>query len=164
MLVCVQLGRTARASVEPAISAPKLGGLRCAIRVALSAPEAAQIAIWVEHATVDAAVDRFTPAPAAAWLITRPAGACEFHVRYALCMTVNVQIRNVPEELANELKVRAAARRQSLSDYLLGELEQIAETPPLDDWLEERLAQPRRVSGITGADAVREARAEMGWD
>ncbi len=86
------------------------------------------------------------------------------HVSYALCMTVSVQIRNVPEELVAELKARAAARRQSLSDYLLGELEQIAAVPALDDWLKERLAAPRRKVGVSGAEAVREARAEMGWD
>jgi plasmid stability protein len=86
------------------------------------------------------------------------------HVGYALRMTVNVQIRNVPEELAAELKARAAARRQSLSDYLLGELEQIASTPSMDDWLRERLAAPRRAARISGAEAVRESRAEMGRD
>jgi plasmid stability protein len=79
-------------------------------------------------------------------------------------MVVNVQIRNVPEDLVAELKARAAARRQSLSAYLLGELEQIAATPPLDDWLSERLAAPRRHMGVTGAEAVREVRAEMGWE
>jgi antitoxin FitA len=79
-------------------------------------------------------------------------------------MTVSVQIRNVPEELVAELKSRAAARRQSLSDYLLGELEQIAAVPALDDWLRERLAAPRRQLGVSGAALVAEARRESGWD
>lgn len=78
-------------------------------------------------------------------------------------MTVSVQIRNVPEELAAELKARAAARRQSLSDYLLGELEQIAATPALNDWLAERLAAPRRVLGVSGAELVADARRDNGW-
>jgi antitoxin FitA len=91
-------------------------------------------------------------------------GACILHVHYAVRMVVNVQIRNVPEDLVAELKARAAARRQSLSAYLLGELEQIAATPPLDDWLRERLAAPRRHMGVTGAELVAEGRRDNGWD
>lgn len=73
-------------------------------------------------------------------------------------MTSSVQIRNVPEEVVIELKVRAAARRQSLSEYLLGELEEIAATPLLDDFLAERLAQPRRDIGVSAADIIAEVR------
>lgn len=75
-------------------------------------------------------------------------------------MPVNVQIRNVPETVVNELKARAAARRQSLSDYLLGELADLAATPPLDDFLAERLAQPRRTLGISAAEVIAEVRRE----
>jgi antitoxin FitA len=86
--------------------------------------------------------------------------SCKLHVRYALRMTVNVQIRNVPEKLANELKARAAARRQSLSDYLLGELEQIAETPTINDWLDRHLTGPPRELGVTAVELLDEVRAE----
>lgn len=75
-------------------------------------------------------------------------------------MTVNVQIRNVPEELANELKARAAARRQTLSDYLLGELEEIAATPPLDEWLDRHLARPPRDLGVSAIELLDEVRAQ----
>lgn len=40
-----------------------------------------------------------------------------------------IQIRNVPEELSNTLKARAAERGQSLSDYLLRELTDIGQRP-----------------------------------
>jgi len=40
-----------------------------------------------------------------------------------------VQVRDVPEALHRELKARAAVARQSLSDYLLGELGRIAARP-----------------------------------
>lgn len=73
-------------------------------------------------------------------------------------MTTSVQIRNVPEEVVIELKVRAAARRQSLSEYLLDELEEIAATPLLDDFLAERLAQPRRDIGASVADVIADVR------
>lgn len=79
-------------------------------------------------------------------------------------MVVHVQIRNVPEELARALKARAAAKRQSLSEFLLGELEAIAATPSLDDFLAERRAQPRRVLTSSGADAVAAIRRERSTD
>ena len=38
-----------------------------------------------------------------------------------------IQIRNVPEELSRTLKARASLEGRSLSDYLLGELREIAD-------------------------------------
>ena len=76
-------------------------------------------------------------------------------------MTIMVQIRNVPDELASELKARAAARRQNLSDYLLAELEQIVATPSLGDLLARLAARPRRDLGVTAAELLDEARAEQ---
>ena len=49
-----------------------------------------------------------------------------------------VQIRNVPEGLHRRLKSRAALAGMSLSDYLLAEIQQIAERPTLDE-LQARL-------------------------
>ena len=79
---------------------------------------------------------------------------------YAGHMTVNVQIRNVPEAWVTELKARAAARRTSLSDYLLGELRELVAAPPLEEFLDERIGQPRRSLGISVASAVRAARRD----
>jgi hypothetical protein len=59
-----------------------------------------------------------------------------------------------------ELKSRAAGRRQSLSDYLLGELEQIAASPSLEEWLGQRLAASRRSLGVSGAELVAEGRRD----
>ena len=47
-----------------------------------------------------------------------------------------IQIRNVPEELHRKLKARAASSGMSLSDYLLSEIEQVAEKPTMSEWLE----------------------------
>ena len=47
-----------------------------------------------------------------------------------------IQIRNVPDELHRKLKVRAASLGMTLSDYLLSEIEQIAEKPTMKEWLE----------------------------
>ncbi len=51
-----------------------------------------------------------------------------------------IQIRNVPDELHRTLKVRAAKAGMTLSDYLLSEIEQIAEKPTMKEWL-ERIAK-----------------------
>jgi plasmid stability protein len=47
-----------------------------------------------------------------------------------------IQIRNVPDELHRTLKVRAAKSGMTLSDCLLSEMEQIAEKPTMNEWLE----------------------------
>jgi plasmid stability protein len=71
-----------------------------------------------------------------------------------------VQVRNVPEDLVVELKARAAARRMSLSDFLLERLSEFAAEPTLDEVLDRLTSRPRRALGTTGAELVREARAE----
>ena len=69
-----------------------------------------------------------------------------------------VQIRNMPEELHRILKSRAAKQGQSLSDYLLAELRQIAEFPTPEE-MRERLQQRSRVNpDISSAQLIREER------
>ena len=46
-----------------------------------------------------------------------------------------VQIRNVPDALHRKLKVRAAEAGQTLSDYLLAELERVATRPTREQML-----------------------------
>ena len=55
-------------------------------------------------------------------------------------MAKMIQIRNVPDDLHHTLKVRAAKAGMTLSDYLLSEIERVAEKPTLQE-LMERLAQ-----------------------
>ena len=69
-------------------------------------------------------------------------------------MSIMVQIRNVPDELADELKARAAAQRLSLSDFLLARLAEIAEEPTLDDVLDRLTALPRRAADSTPSKAA----------
>lgn len=52
------------------------------------------------------------------------------------CMSKMIQIRNVPDDLHRTLKVRAAKAGMTLSDYLLSEIEVIAEKPTLKEWVE----------------------------
>ena len=55
-------------------------------------------------------------------------------------MSKMIQIRNVTDDLHRTLKVRAAKAGMTLSDYLLSEIEQIAERPTLAEMM-ERLRQ-----------------------
>ena len=71
-------------------------------------------------------------------------------------MGVQITIRNVPEEVRDELASRAALKRQSMQQYLRGELERLAGMPSVEVVLERAR---RRVeasdSGVTSADIVR---------
>ena len=64
-----------------------------------------------------------------------------------------IQIRNVPDELHRKLKARAAREGTTLSDYLLSEIEQVAEKPTLRE-LTERLAHDEPVEVDEPPDAT----------
>jgi plasmid stability protein len=69
-----------------------------------------------------------------------------------------IQIRNVPAVLHRQLKSRAALAGMSLSDYLLGEIRQVAERPTIDE-LRARLRSRREaVLSVPPAEAVRAER------
>lgn len=68
-------------------------------------------------------------------------------------MSKMVQIRNVPEALHRTLKVRAVESGQTLSDYLLSELERLATRPTRNEML-ERLHSRKRVTLKTPAAVV----------
>jgi plasmid stability protein len=60
-------------------------------------------------------------------------------------MSKMIQLRNVPDALHRNLKARAAMAGMSLSDYLLGEIKEIAERPTLAE-LRERLHKRKPVA------------------
>ena len=68
-------------------------------------------------------------------------------------MSKMVQIRNVPDALHRTLKARAAASGQTLSDYLLGEVERLAARPTRAEML-ARLHSRKRVTLKTPAAVV----------
>lgn len=51
-------------------------------------------------------------------------------------MSVNITIRNVPDEVRNELAGRAARQGRSLQEYLSRELRRLAARPDAEAWLE----------------------------
>lgn len=81
--------------------------------------------------------------------------ACE----HACNMSKMVQIRNVPDALHRKLKIRAAASGQTLSDYLLAELERLAARPTREEML-ARIHSRKRVTLKTPAAVVIRAERE----
>jgi hypothetical protein len=69
-----------------------------------------------------------------------------------------IQIRNVPEALHRQLKSRAALAGMSLSDYLLGEIRQLAERPTLDELKARLQSRAKTTPSLTPAEAVRAER------
>lgn len=82
--------------------------------------------------------------------------ACDHHLHMSM-----VQIRNVPDELHRELKVRAARAGMTLSDYLLGVVRHAVERPEPAELLRrvrERSTVYTTESPAAAVRAEREAR------
>ena len=69
-----------------------------------------------------------------------------------------VQIRNVPDELHRELKVRAAQAGMTLSDYLLREMRDLAVRPTMSEWLAGTDKLEPLQSDMSPAEAIRAER------
>jgi plasmid stability protein len=73
-------------------------------------------------------------------------------------MPIMIQIRHVPDPLHRKLKARAAQEGKSLSDYLLREIQRIAERPTMEEIM-ERLARLYPVNPrVPPARIIREER------
>lgn len=71
-----------------------------------------------------------------------------------------LQVRNVPEDVRQTLKVRAAAAGKSLSEYVLGELRRSTSQPTLEE-LTARIRHREAVDPPTrAADVLRAERSE----
>lgn len=84
------------------------------------------------------------------------------HSVYAGRVPKHVQIRNVPDAVVDELKRRAALAGQSLSEYLLRELERLAGRPSRAEVLRRIRERDGLVAGVTTqqvVDAIHEGRA-----
>ena len=75
-------------------------------------------------------------------------------------MSKMIQIRNVPEEMHQELKVRAAAAGMSLSDYIKRELGRVSDRMTLEE-IDARI-QARGRSNVKTENVVRALRESRG--
>ena len=65
-------------------------------------------------------------------------------------MTIQINIRDVPESVRDELAARAASQGKSMQEFLRAELDRLVARPPLDVWIQQvrkrKRATQRRVS------------------
>jgi plasmid stability protein len=73
-------------------------------------------------------------------------------------MACMIQVRNVPEALHRGLKARAATVGMTLSDYLLRELQEIADRPTLAEFRERLHTRRPFPAALNTARLVREER------
>jgi plasmid stability protein len=52
-------------------------------------------------------------------------------------MTVQINIRDVPEKVRDELAARAALQGKSMQEFLRAELERLAARPSVEAWLQQ---------------------------
>ena len=73
-----------------------------------------------------------------------------------------IQIRNVPDDVHAELRIRAARSGLSLSDYALAQLERTTEKPPISEVLERASKRPGGAATKQIVDAIRAERGPIG--
>jgi len=74
---------------------------------------------------------------------------------------VAITIRNVPEDVRNELAARAARSGRSMQEYLLSELCSVARNKTRDEWLEEvRSRVARSTARVSANEIVRAVRED----
>jgi plasmid stability protein len=71
----------------------------------------------------------------------------------------NVQVRGVPEDVHRRLKSQAALAGQSLNEFLLARMSDIARVPTVPE-LAERIHERQRYEGPSSATVIREERAQ----
>jgi antitoxin FitA len=69
----------------------------------------------------------------------------------------NVQIRDVPDDVHARLKAEAASAGQSLNEFLLVRIGEIARTPTVPE-LAERIRRRGAYRGPSSASVIRDAR------
>ena len=72
----------------------------------------------------------------------------------------NIQIKNVPEEIHDELRLRAAEEGISLRDYVLRLIRQDMARVSLEQWRRELARLPKTNLDRPAADYIREERDE----
>ncbi|MGH2934714.1 MAG: FitA-like ribbon-helix-helix domain-containing protein [Gaiellaceae bacterium] len=78
-------------------------------------------------------------------------------------MSKMIQIRNVPDDVHRKLKMRAAERGLSLSDYLLRMAEHDVERPTIQEMTERIRGRGRVKLDVDIGELVREMRDNDEW-
>jgi plasmid stability protein len=72
-----------------------------------------------------------------------------------------LQIKNLPDDLHEALRRRAATEGITLSELVTRTLRRDLALPSLDEWLDRVSTRPG--TGIDGAEVVENERRERGW-
>ncbi len=62
-------------------------------------------------------------------------------------MSVQITVRNVPDQVRDALASKASHERKSMQEYLLGEFERLAQRPSPAQWL-ERVRQRKAETNV----------------
>ncbi|HWX80658.1 MAG TPA: hypothetical protein VNZ02_11220 [Steroidobacteraceae bacterium] len=73
-------------------------------------------------------------------------------------MTVQINIRDVPVKVRDELAARAALQGKSMQEFLRAELERLASRPSLDAWLQQVRRRKRAAQNSVSASQILETR------
>ncbi|GAB4000271.1 hypothetical protein GCM10029992_31640 [Glycomyces albus] len=73
-------------------------------------------------------------------------------------MAGSITIRNVPEDIRSELAARAARQSQSLQEFLMTQLRELTEHPPLDVVIQRARARARASGARLSAEDILSAR------
>jgi len=73
-------------------------------------------------------------------------------------MGIQINIRDVPEKVRDELAARAALRGQSMQEFLRAELERLAARPSMDAWLQQVKKRKRAAASRVSSDQILESR------
>lgn len=73
-------------------------------------------------------------------------------------MAVAITIRNVPNEVRDELAARAARSGRSLQEYLAASLAELVSRPSAEDVIARARARAKDTGRVVSPDAILEAR------
>lgn len=69
-------------------------------------------------------------------------------------MTIQITIRDVPEQVRDELASRAALQGKSMQEYLRAELERLAARPSVESWVEQVRRRKRAANTQVSATEI----------
>jgi plasmid stability protein len=73
-------------------------------------------------------------------------------------MTIQINIRDVPEKVRDELAARAAVQGKSMQEFLRAELERLAARPSVDAWLQQVRKRKRAAQSRVSPKQILESR------
>lgn len=73
-------------------------------------------------------------------------------------MTVQITIRGVPEDVRDKIAARAAAKGQSMQEYLRGKLVRLVAKPSIEEWLRDVRAHKRAMKNSVTTEEILRAR------